>query len=261
MNSTGIPEKSPLTGTSQQDEFSAELLRTVRSGESIWLFTHSTEREIMKMRRSFAAVVVSSTIAVIGSAGAGAAFASPAPAHSADPSAHSADPSAHSADPSAHSADPSTPTATDLSQLLEKATAPVKAEYPKADLMLAEGEAPGGPTSKMADVTDWRFVFNTNADQPRAKKSVEISGNLDGAVGRMKGNATPWAGVMPISTQKLMSPSDAYNVLKTDQAYQYVSLVKPLNADPHLQYHFSKTRGGCDGFAVNTDDGSVNPIC
>ncbi|MFF1768015.1 hypothetical protein, partial [Streptomyces sp. NPDC058249] len=180
---------------------------------------------------------------------------------STDPSTPTTDPSTPTTDPSTPTTDPSTPTATDLSQLLEKATAPVKAEYPKADLMLAEGEAPGGPTSKMADVTDWRFVFNTNADQPRAKKSVEISGNLDGAVGRMKGNATPWAGVMPISTQKLMSPSDAYNVLKTDQAYQYVSLVKPLNADPHLQYHFSKTRGGCDGFAVNTDDGSVNPIC
>jgi len=69
-------------------------------------------------------------------------------------------------------------------------------------------------------------------------------------------HAQQWGGVLPITLPVGLDPAEAYRILAEaghPDAFQFVSLVKPLVADPHPQYHFSDTRGGSEGFAVNTD--------
>ncbi|MEV5239065.1 hypothetical protein AB0K89_08110 [Streptomyces cinnamoneus] len=150
-----------------------------------------------------------------------------------------------------------------LQQLTELVTLRVHLEYPNAKLLLADGSAPGGRTRDISKVTDWRFVFNT-ADRQSDVKSVQIKATLGGEVGPMTTYRSPWIGVAVIDGPTYLSPAQAYDILKRaghGDAYQYVSLVKPVVAKPHLQYHFSNIRGGCDGYAVNVDDHAVNPIC
>ncbi|KJY41734.1 hypothetical protein VR41_11310 [Streptomyces sp. NRRL B-1568] len=150
-----------------------------------------------------------------------------------------------------------------LQQLTDKVSARIKHDYPNAKLMLADGSSPSGPTKDMSKVTAWRFVFNT-PDGPSGVKSVEVPADLSGKIGGIVKHPSPWGGVYAIDKRTPLTPAEAYDILRRaghDQAYQYVSLVKPLVFKAHLQYHFSGKRGGCNGYAVNVDDHAVNPIC
>ncbi|GAA2717065.1 MULTISPECIES: hypothetical protein [Streptomyces] len=147
-----------------------------------------------------------------------------------------------------------------LPQLIERATAKVRSMYPQAMLMVAEGDAPDGPTRDMAKVSHWRFVLNN-----RDNSSAEISGNLDGTLGPVLRHGSRWIGVLAIDEPLTMTPAAAYERLAAaghGTAYRYVSLVKPLGTPPwRLQYHFSGHPGGCDGYAVFVASGGVAPIC
>ena len=150
-----------------------------------------------------------------------------------------------------------------LRQLLDVVGFEVRLTFPNATLMVAEGSSPTGPTSDIADVTDWRLVYNTNDDAARVK-SLEIHATLAGQIDAPVYHTSQWGGVVAIPDQVGMSPEQAYRILRDaghGHPYQYVSLVKPLVAQPRLQYHFSNIPGGCDGYSVNVDDGYVQPIC
>ena len=150
-----------------------------------------------------------------------------------------------------------------LSQLTREVLDRVREDYPTVTtLMLASGESPSGPTRDMSDVTQWEFVLN-NSEQG-AVGSVDVKADLDGAIFSVTTHAQRWGGVQPIALPVAMDPAEAYAILveagHTD-AYQFVSLVKPLVANAHLQYHFSNIRGGSIGYAVNTDEPhTVSPI-
>lgn len=150
-----------------------------------------------------------------------------------------------------------------LRQLLDVVGFEVRITFPNATLMVAEGGSPTGPTTDIANVTDWRLVYNTN-DAAARVKSLEIHATLAGQIDAPIYHTAPWGGVVSIPDQVAMSPEQAYRILRDaghGSAFQYVSLVKPLVAQPRLQYHFSNIRGGCDGYSVNVDDGLVQPIC
>ncbi|GHC70458.1 hypothetical protein [Streptomyces cinnamoneus] len=202
----------------------------------------------MKLKARLVAPVAACAFVATGMLGAGAAQAAvPVVPVAAGPAAHVAQGVAQLS----------------LQQLTELVTLRVHLEYPNAKLMLADGSAPGGRTQDVSKVTDWRFVFNT-ADRQSAVKSVQVKATLNGEVGPLTTYRAPWGGVAAIDGPTYLSPAQAYDILKRaghGDAYQYVSLVKPLVAKPHLQYHFSNIRGGCDGYAVNVDDQVVNPIC
>ncbi|WP_143765126.1 hypothetical protein [Catenulispora acidiphila] len=150
-----------------------------------------------------------------------------------------------------------------LQQLLDIASHKVRGTYPNATLMLADGASPTGSTRNMDEVTDWRLIYNTN-DAGSPVKSLELYATLEGEISHPVLRDQPWGGTVSIPNQVGISPDLAYSILMDaghNDPYQYVSLVKPLIANPHLQYHFSNIRGGCDGYAVNVDDYAVNPIC
>lgn len=142
-----------------------------------------------------------------------------------------------------------------LAELTDAVLAQVKAQYPTVTtLMLASGESPSGPTTDMAQVTQWEFVVNNSVAGPVG--SVDVQADLDGTVSGITPHAQRWGGVLAIGLPITMEPAEAYAILVAaghPEPYQYVSLVKPLVADPHVQYHFSTTRGGSQGFSVNTD--------
>ncbi|WP_438489956.1 hypothetical protein [Streptomyces sp. S186] len=198
----------------------------------------------MKLRNSLAVVIVACGLAVTGVAGTGAAQA-------ATPASASVAHGVKAADQLS------------LQQLLDAAADEVHMTFPNATLMVADGSSPSGKTQDMSQVTDWRLVYNTNDGASRIK-SIELHATLEGEIDQPVYHTSSWAGVMPITDQAGLTPDEAYTVLQDaghGDAYQYVSLVKPLVARPHLQYHFSNIRGGCDGYAVNVDDLAVNPIC
>ncbi|PNE36989.1 hypothetical protein [Streptomyces noursei] len=198
----------------------------------------------MKLGNSVAAVIVACGLAVTGIAGTGAAQA-------ATPASASVGQGAKAADQLS------------LQQLLDAAADEVHMTFPKATLMVADGSSPSGKTQDMSQVTDWRLVYNTGDGTSRIK-SIELHATLEGEIDQPIYHTSSWAGVMPINGQAGLTPDEAYGILQDaglGDAYQYVSLVKPLVARPHLQYHFSNIRGGCDGYAVNVDDLAVNPIC
>lgn len=200
----------------------------------------------MKLRRSVAVLVAACGLSVTGIAGAGAAQAV-----------------TPSGGPVAIARALRGEEQLSLQQLLDLATHKVRGTYPNASLMLADGASPTGSTRNMEDVTDWRLVYNTN-DASSQVKSLELYTTLEGEISHPVLHNQPWGGVVRIPDQVGLSPDLAYSILMAaghDDPYQYVSLVKPLIANPHLQYHFSNIRGGCDGFAVNVDDFAVNPIC
>jgi hypothetical protein len=201
----------------------------------------------MKLRNAVGAVVVAWGLAVTGTAGSGAAQAV-TPASTA---------AAGSVRPGVKAAEPS------LQQLLDTATDEVRATFPNATLVLADGSSPNGPTQDMRQVTDWRLVYNTDDLASRTKR-LEFHAALQGEIGQPIDYTGPWEGVLPISDWIGMTPEEAYSVLRDaghGGAYQYISLLKPLAPLMHLQYHFSNVRGGCDGYAVNVDDFVVRPIC
>ncbi|MGW1073671.1 hypothetical protein [Streptomyces sp. NPDC002537] len=200
----------------------------------------------MKLGKRFVAPVAVCALAATGVIGAGAAQAAPQAPH----------PVTASAQRTVRVVDELS-----LDQLTELVTDRVRLEYPGAKLMLADGSSPTGPTRDMSRVTDWRFVFNTGQS---AVRSVEITAKLDGEIGSLVTHRSPWGGVMVIDEPVDLTPAEAYDILRDaghGQAFQYVSLVKPLVFKPHLQYHFSGIRGGCDGYAVNVDNHAVNRIC
>ncbi|MFK0289804.1 hypothetical protein ACIQU6_04825 [Streptomyces sp. NPDC090442] len=200
----------------------------------------------MKLRNGVAAVVVACGLAVTGIAGTGAAQAT-TPASAATPVSHGV----------------KTADQLSLQQLLDAAADEVHTTFPHATLMVADGSSPSGKTQDMSQVTDWRLVYNTNNSASRIK-SLELHATLGGEIDQPIYHTSSWAGVMPITDQAGLTPDEAYSILQDaghGAAYQYVSLVKPLVARPHLQFHFSNIRGGCDGYAVNVDDLAVNPIC
>jgi hypothetical protein len=150
-----------------------------------------------------------------------------------------------------------------LQELLDRATHKVRGTYPNASLMLADGSSPTGPTRDMDEVTDWVLVYNTN-DPGIPVKSLSLYTDLGGDISHVVPHNAPWGGVARIPDQIGLTPDLAYSILDYaghGDAYEYVSLLKPLVANPHLQYHFSHHRAGCDGYAVNVDDYAVNPIC
>lgn len=150
-----------------------------------------------------------------------------------------------------------------LLQLLDVVRYDVRATFPNARLMVAEGSSPNGPTTDIADVTDWRLIYNTYDSASRVK-SLEVHATLAGEIDAPIYHTAPWGGVVAIPDQVGMSPEDAYRILREagyGRPYQYVALVKPLVAQPRLQYHFSNIPGGCDGYSVSVDDGFVQPIC
>ncbi|MQY10207.1 hypothetical protein SRB5_03140 [Streptomyces sp. RB5] len=201
----------------------------------------------MKLRNSVAAVIIACGLAATGIAGAGAAQAvSPAaaPTVSVRHEAKTAD-------------------QLSLQQLLDVVADEVRDTFPNATLMVADGSSPSGKTQDMSQVTDWRLVYNTNDSTSRIK-SLELHATLEGEIDQPIYHTSPWGGVLPITAEVGLTPEEAYTILQDaghGDAYQYVALVKPLVAQPHLQYHFSNIRGGCDGYAVNVDDLAVNPIC
>ncbi|MEV4442279.1 hypothetical protein AB0K09_25385 [Streptomyces sp. NPDC049577] len=160
---------------------------------------------------------------------------------------------------SAHSAD-RTGARLSLAELTERATAKVRPDHPQAVLMVAEGDAPAGPTRDMSRVSHWRFVFND-----RGNSSAEVSGDLDGTLGPVRVHGSRWVGALPIEEKVTMTPAEAYARLTAaghGDAFRYVSLVKPMGTPPwRLQYHFSHHPGGCDGYAVFVTDGGTAPIC
>ncbi|MBR7835439.1 hypothetical protein KDL01_19345 [Actinospica durhamensis] len=202
----------------------------------------------MKIKNILAATVVAGALATTGILGAGAAQAA-TPLRAAAPAATLAElRDAHQLT---------------LLELIDVVRYDVRESFPTSTLMLADGASPSGPTTDMYKVTDWRFVFNTNDPTSRIK-SLQVNATLAGAIQPPTYYTAPWGGVASIPDWVGMSPELAYHILRTaghGNAYQYVSLLKPLVANPQLQYHFSNIRGGCDGFAVNVNDGVVQPIC
>ena len=139
----------------------------------------------------------------------------------------------------------------------------VRAEYPTVTtLMLASGESPSGPTRDMAQVSKWEFVVNNS--QPGPVGSVDVKADLDGSISAVTPHAQRWGGVLPLDPPVPLSPAEAYRILVAaghDQPFQFVSLVKPLVAHPHTQYHFSDRLGGSEGWAVNVyHPHTVSPI-
>jgi hypothetical protein len=199
----------------------------------------------MKLRSRLAAIVVACGLAAGGIVGAGAAQAvPPAAAVSVRHEMRAAD-------------------QLSLQQLLDAVADEVHYLFPQATLMVANGSSPSGKTKDMSQVTDWRLVYNTNDTASRIK-SLEVHATLEGEIVGTIYHTSPWGGVLPITGEVGLTPEEAYAILQDaghTGAYQYVALVKPLVARPHLQYHFSNIRGGCDGYAVNVDDFAVNPIC
>ncbi|MFE4590543.1 hypothetical protein [Streptomyces laurentii] len=150
-----------------------------------------------------------------------------------------------------------------LWQLIDLVTAQVHETYPDATLMLADGSSPSGPTTDMSKVTDWVLIYNTNTPGSSVQ-ALEIHATLEGEIDEPVPHTVPWGGTLPITERVSLSPAKAYAVLKEaghGDAYEFVSLLRPLVPQSHLQYHFSHTRGGCDGYAVNVDDLAVSPIC
>lgn len=150
-----------------------------------------------------------------------------------------------------------------LQELLDRATHKVRGTYPNASLMLADGSSPTGPTRDMEKVTDWVLVYNTN-DPSIPVKALKLFTDLEGDISAPELLNSPWGGVSRIPDQVGLSPELAYEILDYaghGDAYEFVSLLKPLVANPHLQYHFSNRRGGCDGYAVFVDTYAVTPIC
>ncbi len=200
----------------------------------------------MKIRKIVAATVVAGALATSGIVGSAAAQAATATAVSV------------TARPDVRAANELT-----LLQLLDVVRYEVRMRFPSATLMVAEGRSPSGPTTDMAKVTDWQLVYNTN-DASTPVKSLQIHATLAGEIDAPVYHSVPWGGVVAIPDRVGMSPEIAYSLLRQaghGNPYAYVSLVKPLIANPRLQYHFSQTQGGCDGYAVNVDDGYVQPIC
>jgi hypothetical protein len=150
-----------------------------------------------------------------------------------------------------------------LEQLTSEVMARVHSEYPTVTtLMLASGESPSGPTTTMTDVTQWEYVINNSTQG--AIGSVDVKADLDGTIASVTTHAQRWGGVQPIALPVTMDPTEAYAILVEagdGGPYQFVSLVKPLIANAHVQYHFSNMRGGSEGWAVNTDEPhTVSPI-
>ena len=150
-----------------------------------------------------------------------------------------------------------------LSQLTDKVLEHVQAAYPTVStLMLASGESPSGPTTDMAKVTRWDFVLNNSVAGPIG--SVEVAADLDGTVSGITPHAQRWGGVLPISLPITLQPAEAYAILAGAghaDAFQFVSLVKPLVPDARTQYHFSNVRGGSQGWAVDMNKPhEVRPI-
>ncbi|WP_052070251.1 hypothetical protein [Streptacidiphilus albus] len=150
-----------------------------------------------------------------------------------------------------------------LAQLTDKVLEHVQAEYPTVTtLMLASGESPSGPTTDMAKVTRWDFVLNNSV--AGAIGSVEVAADLDGTVSGIRTNAQRWGGVLPIDLPITLQPAEAYDILAGAghaEAFQFVSLVKPLVPDARTQYHFSNVRGGSQGWAVDMNrPHEVRPI-
>ncbi|GAA2139421.1 hypothetical protein GCM10009760_21660 [Kitasatospora kazusensis] len=209
----------------------------------------------MRLRTSLACTVAALSFAAMAGGGAGAAQAAAprtalAPVGSAVPAGAGLRASAVRAQLT-------------LAQLTDKVLAQVKAQYPTVTtLMLASGEAPGGPTTDMAQVTQWEFVVNNTAQGPVG--SVDVEADLGGTVSGITTHAQRWGGVLPITLPITMDPTEAYGIVATaghPGPYQFVALVKPLVAGPHLQYHFSNVRGGNQGYSVNTDEPhTVSPI-
>ena len=199
----------------------------------------------MRLRNGAAAVAVTCGLAVTGIAGAGAAQAvTPTTA-------------------AVKSAPHKSVQQMSLQQMLDVVRHQVQSSYPAATLMVAAGDSPSGKTKDMSKVTDWQLVYNTN-DSSSEIQSVEVHATLQGDIGKQIPHTQPWGGVMAVRDEIGMTPEKAYSILQSagyHDAYQYVSVVKPLVADARLQYHFSNTPGGCDGYAVNVDNRAVNPIC
>ena len=150
-----------------------------------------------------------------------------------------------------------------LAQLTDEVLEHVQAEYPTVtQLMLASGESPSGPTTDMAKVTHWDFVINNSV--AGAVGSVEVAADLNGTVGGIRTHAQRWGGVLPINLPITLQPAEAYDILAGAghaEAFQFVSLVKPLVPDARTQYHFSNVRGGSQGWAVDMNPPhEVRPI-
>ncbi|MFF3748667.1 hypothetical protein [Streptomyces kronopolitis] len=150
--------------------------------------------------------------------------------------------------------------ADDLAKMIRIVTRKVNEGHPTGtQFMLAQGTAPTGPTTDMSEFTQWYFVFNTDDSH-----TIEVQASIDGEVRSISERPGHWGGVMPIGVSPKMSMQDAYALIQAAgyaKGFQFVSLVKPLIAEPHLQYHFENEFAGSGrGYAVNIDSGTVSPI-
>ncbi len=147
-----------------------------------------------------------------------------------------------------------------------RATHRVRAVYPGARLVSAFGHAPGGPTTNMARVDLWRFVYEVPPHHrgARAVQGVYIDAVLGGAIGRPHPGRGAWLDNTPIRGPRL-TPARAYDQLERaghrGHAFQYVSLGNPLHPQLKQRYIFSNRRGGCDMFSVDDIDGKVHNLC
>ncbi|MFI2458289.1 hypothetical protein [Streptomyces sp. NPDC019539] len=150
-----------------------------------------------------------------------------------------------------------------LQELLDRVSVVVHNSFPKAELLVASGESPSGPTRDMSHVTDWRFIYSTGADL--GIKTVEVRATLSGQISRPINYKASWRGALPFRGSISLTPTDAYNILQEmghREAYKYVALVTPLVGEQRRQYHFNRQiEGGCDGYAVGIDDHIAGPIC
>ncbi|MEU2789993.1 hypothetical protein [Streptomyces sp. NPDC007100] len=148
-----------------------------------------------------------------------------------------------------------------------RATHKVRAVYPGARLVTAYGHAPTGPTTNMAKVTRWRFIYEVPPrGNGRAKPvlGAYVDAVLGGAVGRPQPGRGAWLDNAPIRGPRL-APARAYehvkNVGHRGHGFQFVELGNPLHPQLKQRWIFSNRRGVCDSYSVNDADGRVHNLC
>ncbi|WP_167538355.1 hypothetical protein [Streptomyces albofaciens] len=146
-----------------------------------------------------------------------------------------------------------------------RATHKVRAVYPGARLVSALGHAPGGPTTNMAKVDHWRFIYEVPPRHRNAKPvmGAYVDAVLGGPVGKPRPGRGAWLDNAPIKGPRL-TPAGAYHQLKKaghrGHAFQFVSLGNPLHPEFKQRWIFSNLRGGCDRYSVDDIDGKVHDL-
>jgi hypothetical protein len=129
-------------------------------------------------------------------------------------------------------------------ELTEKAIKAVKARYPLALFLEADGVSPTGKAAELTEITNWRFVFMTEEDYG----TIYITSGEDGKLGELRYVPESWVDDHPIPWPVKMELAEAFESIRSagyENRFLGVSLRWPLYPgidEPHYIFELDDER-------------------